>query len=391
MRIALNGIPLLTPLTGIGHYTHELARHMLAAGHELVVFEGVGWRNGLPPEENVGGMTVKRAVNLSILHQIKRFFGRVMPGGRWLARRLMQWRYSRDEPACVVAFEPNFVPFRSQAPVVVTIHDLSFIHYPETHPGDRVRFMTSGLPGALRMARRVITVSDCMRRELVALYPEAAEKIVVIHNGVNHDPVTGYCPRSAVEVAPALARYGLRHRGYWLLVGTLEPRKNIGVAIKAHAALPHALRMAFPLVLVGAAGWKTSAFSAQLAAGERQGAVRVLGYLPDEDCRHVVAGAFAMLYPSLYEGFGLPPLEAMACAVPVVASMASAMPEVLGEAALLCDPRSPADFTAAMLVLHDAPDRWQQLAQAGYQRAAGYSWACAAKETLAVLAEAAAT
>jgi alpha-1,3-rhamnosyl/mannosyltransferase len=173
-----------------------------------------------------------------------------------------------------------------------------------------------------------------------------------------------------------------------LSVGTLEPRKNLARCIAAFASLPQALRAACPLVIAGGAGWgEALPPSAQslVAAGE----LRLTGYVDASVLPYLYGGARLLAYPSIYEGFGLPPLEAMACGVPVIASNLSSLPEVVGDAGLLVDPADERAIAEAMRTLLEDPERASALARAGLERARGFSWRRCAEETLAVYRQAA--
>jgi glycosyltransferase involved in cell wall biosynthesis len=176
----------------------------------------------------------------------------------------------------------------------------------------------------------------------------------------------------------------LTHGRYLLAVGTLEPRKNLQVALEAFASLPASLRERFPLVLVGMKGWKTSALEQKLAPMVASGQVRQLGYLSRQDLATVMAGATAMVYPSVYEGFGLPPLESMACGVPVIASNVSSIPEVVGDSGLLIDPSDAQALALKMVQLLEDEVLRSQLADRALARSQLFSWAKCTDQTVDV-------
>jgi alpha-1,3-rhamnosyl/mannosyltransferase len=183
---------------------------------------------------------------------------------------------------------------------------------------------------------------------------------------------------------PALARFGLDAGDYLLSVGTLEPRKNLVRMLRAYAALPAVLRARFPLVVVGAAGWHESAIIAEMAPLERRGEVRVLDYVDDEALAALYAGARGVVYASIYEGFGLPILEAMACGTPVVTSNTGCMKELAEGAALLVDPMDTDAVGAGLRrLLEDGPEA-ERLRAAGLERARQYTWERCAARTLEV-------
>jgi alpha-1,3-rhamnosyl/mannosyltransferase len=216
-----------------------------------------------------------------------------------------------------------------------------------------------------------------VRDELVAAFGTPPAKIHPIYLGVSAD----YRPRSAEETQGVLAAQGLVHGRYVLAVGTLEPRKNLIQGLRAFRRLPEALRESMPFVIVGMKGWLTEGIEAEIAALATKGQVRPLGYLPDEALRHLYAGAAMLVYPSIYEGFGLPALEAMASGIPVITSDRSSLPEVVGDVGITVDPADDAGLAAAMHRLAEDPAERRDRAARGLERARAFTWARCAEET----------
>ena len=301
---------------------------------------------------------------------------RAMPFPRLWTHLRLSWEMLRRPPDLL--FVPAHVlPLVRPRRAVVTIHDLGYRFFPETHPPHkRLELHLSTLWNA-RVASRVIAVSRATRDDLVRHYRVPAERIRVVHHGVE----ARFRP---TEAPAAVARYGLPGR-YLLCLGTLQPRKNLERLLEAYAQLPPG---APPLVLAGARGWYYARIAAAIDAlglGER---VLLPGYIADADVPAVLSTAMALLYPSLYEGFGLPALEAMACGTPVVAAHTSSLPEVVGEAGLLVDPLSVGDLAAAMRRLLADEALRADLGRRGRERARHFTWERCARGTLAVLQEA---
>ncbi len=275
---------------------------------------------------------------------------------------------------------PSFIPLAFSGPTVITVHDLSFLRYPETHPADRVAMLEKRLPRALREAACVLVDSDFVRGELLGQYSLPPEKVVTTHLGVS----PRFRPMSKEEAGPALARLGLEYGRYILSVGTLEPRKNLAGTLEAYSMLPAATRAVHPLVLAGVIGWRMEKLEGRIAAMARSGKVRALGFVPEPDLPALYAGAALLAYPSLYEGFGLPVLEAMASGVPVVTSNCSSLPEVAGDAARMIEPGDRAALSEALVaMLEPSPDRQERVAR-GIKWARTFTWERCADQTIAV-------
>jgi alpha-1,3-rhamnosyl/mannosyltransferase len=267
------------------------------------------------------------------------------------------------------------------AAALLTIYDMTTLVHPEWHATDNTTMHTAKDRFAMERASHVIAISEATRRDVIEHLHIPAQRISVVYGAADDR----FRPHPPDVVAPVLARYGLYGGDYILSIGTLEPRKNYVRLMEAYAAL-HARTDVPPppLVIAGGHGWL---YEEILATPERLGLaeqIRFLGKVPAADLPLLLAGAGLFVYPSLYEGFGLPVLEALACGVPVVASHTTSIPEVLGDAGLYCDPLDPSSMTRALANLLNSPELAARLRQAGPARAARFSWQRAARETLAV-------
>ncbi|MBO9366559.1 MAG: glycosyltransferase family 4 protein [Roseiflexus sp.] len=273
------------------------------------------------------------------------------------------------------------------AAVVLTIHDLTTRRFPDMHVAENAALHATKERFARDRADRIIADSEATRRDIVRELNIPPEKISVVYAAAD----TRFRPHTPEETQTTLERYSLTHNRYILSVGTLEPRKNHVRLIEAYAMLRARYTPAEhlpPLIIAGGNGWK---YDAILAAPEQTGVagfVRFLGRVPDDDLPALIAGSRVFVYPSLYEGFGLPPLEALACGVPVVVSHAASLPEVVGDAGLYCDPYDPHDIARQIAALLEDNDLALRLRYASVIRARQFSWERAARETLAVYAQA---
>lgn len=262
---------------------------------------------------------------------------------------------------------PAFVsPLIASCPSVITVHDLSFLLYPKGFRRWNRGYLRLFTRFSVTKARRVIAVSQSTRDDLLRFYGLSPEKVDVIHNGV--DP--RFRPLADDQVAAFRERRGLPER-FVLFVGTLEPRKNVVRLIEAYAQLPPSRP---PLMLVGGKGWlydEVLSKVEELALTER---VHFVGYVAAEELPWWYNAAEIFVYPSLYEGFGLPPLEAMACGTPVITSTASSLPEVVGQAGVLIDPADVESLAGALARVLGDTTLQAQMREAGVEQAACFSW-----------------
>ncbi len=264
------------------------------------------------------------------------------------------------------------LPRRCPLPAVVTIHDLAALHVPETLPA-KVRWsLIPFLERTIERASAIVAVSRSTADEIVAAWPAAAAKTEVIWNGVDAE----FRPAPPAEVAATRARLGAPG-GYVLYAGTLEPRKNLETLLDAWSTLARARDDLPALLLAGPYGWKSRGLERRVEAMAELG-VRRLGRLDRPDLVATMQAASLFVYPSYYEGFGLPPAEAMACGVAVIVSTRSSLPEIVGAAGLQFDADDPEDLAGAIAELLDTPERAAELGRLGLERSRLFSWRIAA-------------
>ena len=376
LRVAFNATPLASPLTGIGNYIVRLGEALAATGDvDLYSFYGAQWRHAAPSPRVAGEGS-------PALPRLREIVKACVP----FARQVRQWRrqaaFGRGVSAkgIDIYHEPNYVAFRSRVPTVVTVHDLSFIHYPDTHPPDRVHWLQRDLPEAIERAAAVIVDSQFVRDEVLHAFAVPATRVHAVPLGV----AGAFRPRSSDETPSYLGPLGLAHRSYVLTLGTLEPRKNLSHVLNAYETLADRVRKRYPLVVGGAPGWRAGALEMQLRDLSARGRIRFLGHVPDADLPLLYSGAAAFVFPSLYEGFGLPPLEAMASGVPILVADRAALPEVAGDCAVLLDPERPDQTARSIERLLEDDALQMDMARRGLERAASFTWEACARGTLEV-------
>ncbi|MCM8747111.1 glycosyltransferase family 4 protein [Thermomicrobium sp. CFH 73360] len=280
-------------------------------------------------------------------------------------------------PVALLFVPAHILPLWCPVPAVITVHDLGYRYEPQAHPLRQRLYLELGTWWSVRRARRVIAISRATANDLLRFYRAAPERIAVIPHGVDLQ----FFPRSPQECAAVRHRYGLQ-RPYLLHVGTLQPRKNLVRLVQAFELLArHDSEL--ELVLVGKRGWLAEPIERAITESPFHGRIRWLGHVDDRDLPALYSAAEVFVFPSLYEGFGLPVLEAMACGIPVVASQRGALKEIAGPA-LVCDPLDPGNIAEAIAAARQ-PHQKIALSESGRAYAAQFSWERTAEKTLAVL------
>lgn len=365
MTVGVDVSPLASVRTGIARYTYELIGALGSAWPDGRVMP-VGHRSDLRLPATPGAELPVRG---------PRFPSRAA----WTFGLLPCWLPA----AGIDLFHATsyYAPIGTRVPMVVTIHDLSTFACPGLHPRARVLRAHLMLPMVARRAAAVIVPSRSVSEEAIRWLRLRPERVHVVPQA----PAELFGrPVATADVASTLARYRLEP-GFFLAVGAREPRKNLGRTVEALHALTSAGPKETPsLVVAGPDGWSLGSAEEtvrRLGISER---VRFLGFVPDADLRALMSAARGLVYPSLYEGFGLPVVEAMAAGVPVVTSSRGALAELADGAALLVDPHDVGSIAGAMRQLVDDEDLGRRLSELGRARAANYSWKRTAEQTLGV-------
>lgn len=346
--------------TGAEIYSRELIRALLALGsaHRFRLY----FRTAPPPGAFPGAEQ------------------RPIPFPRTWTHLRLSWEMARRPPDAL--FVPSHVlPIIHPPASVVTVHDLGYRYFPEAHPHLQRFYLEISTRWNARAAAHVLTDSAAAKADLVDHYRVDPQKITVAYPGRDESlaPV-----RDPARIAEAKARYGVTG-DYYLYMGTVQPRKNLARVVAAFADLPRAIRADATLVLAGKKGWLYDGLFAQVDRLGLTEKVRFPGYVAAEDKAALLSGALAFVFPSLHEGFGFPVLEAQACGCPVITSAASSLPEVAGEAALMVDPQSVADISAAMARAVVDDDKRIDLITRGFVNLRRFSWERCAQTTLGII------
>ena len=392
MRVVINQSVALSPRTGIGHYAAELLRCLRQqAGEDRIDAYPDGWLRRLrqsagrlrkhlePKSSNPAGEPEAPAPRGRLL--LRRLKVRALECLRqcdhFVTARHLQAACNRH--GYDLYHEPNMIPLPCDRPTVVTVCDLSVPLHPEWHPADRVAYFEKHFQRGVRGCAHFLAISEFGRREVIQHLGVAPERVTRTYMGVR--PGLGRLP--ADEVAGVRRRLGLPVR-YLLYVGTVEPRKNVRMLLRAYCALPAGLRERWPLLLVGRWGWGSRDVAEFYQAEARHRGVRQVGYLAEEHLPAVYNAARALVFPSFYEGFGLPPVEMMACGGAVLASTAGAVAEVVGGRAHLIDPEDIDGWRGAMQRVLTDDDWWRSLRQGVVEAASRFTWESCAADTLRV-------
>lgn len=373
MRIGLDGIPLAAAKTGVGHYTFELARSLalIAPSDDFTLVS--------PRPPNTLAANASQCLIPANLHYV-----RLRPG-------LLNWRwwslslplYLRWRPFDLFHGTNYDIPLWTRRPSVVTIHDLSLLLHADTHEGHLVRRGLRRLPLMAQSATMIITPSQSVKQEVCANLNIESSKVAV----------TPLAPRSIFRrIEREQTRETRRRLGvtddFILFVGTIEPRKNLITLAQAFVEMLRTTSLCPQLVIAGQEGWLMNDFFSFIKEAGLHDRVCFTGYLGDEDLRALYSSCSVFVYPSLYEGFGLPPLEAMACGAPVIASQVPAILEAVGEAACLVNPKDVQELAGAIVRLLVDKQAREQLSLTGIERVKDFTWERTARCTVEVYREA---
>ncbi|HXD33655.1 MAG TPA: glycosyltransferase family 1 protein [Pyrinomonadaceae bacterium] len=371
MRIGIDGLPLNVALTGIGHYTNELALH-LAREQSSDKIEVVSPRTFISSLNK----DVPLPANIGFVRARLAFINR-----RWWSIGLP--RLIRRQPYDVFHGTNFEVPLQNVCPSVVTIHDLSMLLHSATHEKRLVRRARSRIPIMARAATMVITPTETVRDEVRQHLGIPLERIVALPEAARDC----FQPLNDDQTVQVRKRLGINGE-FLLYVGTVEPRKNLETLLRAFEAVCSTHARPLQLVLAGRKGWLIDDLLNSFKRSPDAKQIKLTGYLSDRELCALYSSCAAFVYPSVYEGFGLPPLEAMACGAPVIASQIPSLAEVIGSAARLFTPENAEQLAASIFDVILSDKLRSELSKAGLKHSAKFTWAATAKATREVYVEA---
>lgn len=360
MHVTLCVDALSPQLSGIGRYTWELCK-------------GLAARKDLSSLRFYAGNSLIEDPSQLLSHGYdRRRYPRLLRSAhRWHARTTLRR---------TLVHGPNYFLPPDAERGIITVHDLSIFRYPETHPESRIKFFERQFSLSLARAVQIITDTETIRQDVIDAFSVPPECVTAVPLGVDGS----FHPMDKDEIADAIAPWSLTPGEYGLSVAAFEPRKRIADLIGAWGRLPLGLRRAYPLVLAGTPGWRNDDLNKEIFRAQCEGWVKQLGFVPETRLPFLYAGARVFVYPSIYEGFGLPPVEAMASGVPVIVSGRSCLAEVCGNAARFIDPDDEEGFAEAIEAsLSD--EQWRsEIIIKGLERARRFTWDRCVEETVAV-------
>ena len=357
MRFGLDGLPLCRKKTGVGHYTFELGRSLAAIAPEHE-FELVS-----PSAFSIDASAPSLPPNLQL---IDARLDRLRRRGWW---SIYLPRHCRRASFALFHGTNFALPYWASCPTILTIHDLSLLLYPETHEKHLVRRARVKLPLAARKATAIITPSETVKREVCEHLGVSADKVFAIPEAAR----ACFYPMAASESRTVCQRLGVEAE-FILFVGTVEPRKNLLTLARAFEQIIRSTSSPLQLVIAGNKGWLSGDLMDYLRDNQIRERVLFTGHLPDEDLRALYSGCRVFVYPSLYEGFGLPLLEAMACGAPVVTSRIPSIVETVGDAARFIAPTDVDDLARGITALLDDASEREHRSAMGIAHAKKFSW-----------------
>lgn len=358
MRIAVNTRFLLKDhLEGYGYFIHEVFRRLAAAHpeHQFIFLFDRPFDSSFIYGPNVTGVVTGPPARHPVLWKL--WYDFKVPAALK--------KYKAD----VFVSPDGFCSLNTRLPQCLVVHDLSFLHFPAQHKRSHAFFYKHFTPAFLKKAAVIATVSEFSKQDIIKQYHENPGRIDVVYSAAK----TRFQPL-AYEDRQAIRNHYTEGREYFLYTGAIHPRKNLLNLLRAFSLFKKRMQSNMKLVIAGRMAWKTGSFEEKLKTYKYRGDVILTGYLPEAELARLTAAAYALVYPSFFEGFGVPVLEAMQSGVPVITSVNSSMQEVGGDAALYADPHQADSIAAEMMLIYKDENLRSRLIEKGLERAGHFSW-----------------
>lgn len=373
-KVLIDASSLLSPITGIGRYTYETSKrlqNLTVDKYEIFFNYGFCSKELYVPSSKQTNTQLKAKKLQSFIKK----FSLLKKIGRKFYAFIAKFNMNMYD----FYWQPNFIPTKNvkAKKIVCTLHDFSFKLQPHWHPKERLEYFNKNFY-LIQRATHIITGSKFTKKEIIDYMQISEDKISVIYHGVDHELYKTYPLKETQKTKDEF----LLPKKFLLFVGSIEPRKNLITLLKAYNLLSQEQKSELPLILVGFKGWKNKDIMKEIEKNKEY--IRYLGFVTDTELAHIYNLATIFIYPSLYEGFGLPPLEAMACGAPVIVSNVASLPEVCGDAALYINPTDLQDIKDKILTLLNDETLRETLSQKGKAQAALFSWDKSAQEHLKV-------
>lgn len=376
MRIGIDISLTVGEKAGVGNYCHNLVRSLGTIDHKNKYLLFPFYYYIFHPDFKKTDCAPHKNFRLNL---------------HWLSKKIIDYLWKSDRiprrwffPAVDVLHSTTFcVPKTGYKKLIITIYDVSFLTHPEYHLEENIAHCHKGTLEAVQCADKIIAISEHTKKDLIHYYHCDPRKIVVTLLGVDgrFKPLD-----DAARIDAAKKRYGITKK-FIFNIGSIEPRKNISGLVEAYAMLPDQIQEEYDLIIGGGKGWKNSTLYETVVRLKLEDRVKFIGFVDDEDLPYLYNGATIFVYPTFYEGFGLPVLEAMACGCPVISSNVSSIPEVVGAGGLLVNPEKTNEIAGAMSALLSDTKIRAKLSEKGLLQAAKFSWLTCAEETLTVYEE----
>lgn len=362
LKVIIDATPLLKNLTGIGYVTYIYSKG-LSKYINSTYFYAWFFSDNLR-QRPLGGFEAK--VNF-----VKKYLPRPYIVTHSIKTIIFNIGIFIKNPDLI--FQPNYNIFKTykKIPTVIVVHDLSHIRYAKFHPDDRVDYFNANLDYSIKNCSKIVTISEFSKQELIDLNMAEEKNIEVIYNGVSPEfkPLNEH-----KNTEDFFKKYNLKEKEYILFVGTFEPRKNLSLLLESYNEYYNTSQNPIELILVGTSGWKNEFFNDELKKILQLPTVKRLGFISDDELKIVYAGAKIFVFPSFYEGFGLPPLEAMASGTAVITSNVSSIPEVVEDAGILIDPFDKNELLEAINYLDTNNDVRKEYEKKGLIQAKKFNW-----------------